>query len=614
MRTGLIHLELPEEGETVTPQLALRAFLQFGLKWAKELDGRPGHVEVDAPELRDALEPALAELKTPTILVRDLPLVTDALHHLEASAQEGFRAPGALEAHGITPERFTAFAAAAAEFYRARPWRHLSNDDLIVVEAPHAPRGMKHMCVLGQAGMRFGLSFFDSRREFEEAAGLRASSGPWEPDRTFGVTFGPMDEMPFADLDAWDAHAFPLAGPRAYPFAAEMDMEGTMTRPDASALTFMEALLRTIAVTTEDDLDAGRWQRTLDTYDGPITLTLALPLLLEAEQGRPLRPPHAAPPTLAERGSVQISRFLEQRSFASLDEMNAALETARQEGLFQTEPETVAGRPLTPLEHAQELAYDAMEATGRRQIKLARQALAIAQDCADAWVVLGEVAADAESALALYQRGVEAGAHAIGAAKFTELKGEFWQHLATRPYMRARLLLAETLQDLGQDEAAWEHYKEMLELNPNDNQGVRYLLLAAFLESKKDDEAGELLARYPEDIQAIWPYARTLWLLRTAGDTPGTQASLDEAIRANPHVVKYLLKPESLPELRPPHFALGSKDEAAYVADELIDAFETTAGALPWLRLRAGRATDRGRAGSRVRKGRRGSSGPPRKR
>jgi tetratricopeptide (TPR) repeat protein len=606
VRTGLIHLELPEEDEAVTPHLALRAFFEFGLKWGKQLEGRPAHVEVDDPQLRDALEPALAELKTPIVLVGDLPRIKDALQTLEASAQEGFRAPGALEGDGVTPERFGAFAAAAADFYRARPWRHLSNEDLIVVEDSRAPRGMKHLCVLGRGGMQFGLSFFDSRREFEDAVGLHSSSpADWQPDRTRGVTFGPMDETPFADLDLWDEHALPLAEPRAYPFAAEMRTDGTMTRPDASALTFMEALLRMIAVATEDDFDAGRWQRTIDTYDGPITLTLALPLLLEAERDKtPRAPLQAIPRALAERGSAQIARFMEQRSFASLDEMNEALESARQEGLFDAGPETVAGRPLTPLERAQELAYDAMEATGRRQIKLARQALAISQDCADAWVVLGEAAADAESARELSQRGVEAGVRALGEAAFAELKGEFWQHLATRPYMRARLLLAETLGALGQHDVSNEHYQEMLDLNPNDNQGVRYLLLVAQLEEGKDDEAGELLARYPEDIQAIWSYARALWRLRTEGDTPRTKAALDEAIRVNPHVVKYLLKPESLPQQSPPHFALGSKDEAAYAADELLDAFEATAAALPWLRLHAGGMSGRSK-GRRVQKKRR---------
>jgi tetratricopeptide (TPR) repeat protein len=360
-----------------------------------------------------------------------------------------------------------------------------------------------------------------------------------------------------------------------------MRMDGTMIRPDASALAFMEALLRTIAVTTEDELDIGRWQRTIDTFDGPVALTLTLPLLLEAEQDEPTRTPPRA--------------------------------EARRQGLFENEPEAIPGRPLTPLEHAQELAYDAMEAIGRRQIKLARKALAISRDCADAWIVLGEAAADIESARVLYQHGLEAGTRAIGVGAFAELKGDFWERLETRPYMRARLLLAETLEDLGQGDAACEHYQQMLELNPNDNQGVRYLLLAALLEAGKDEETGELLARYPEDIQAIWPYARTLWRLRTDGDTPRTKEALDEAIRANPHVVKYLLKPESLPEHRPPDFVPGSKDEAAYVADELIDAFESTAGALAWLRLRAGGVRGRAATRSPVQKKRRGSSGRPRK-
>jgi hypothetical protein len=41
-----------------------------------------------------------------------------------------------------------------------------------------------------------------------------------------------------------------------------------------------------------------------------------------------------------------------------------------------------------------------------------------------------------------------------------------------------------------------------------------------------------------------------------------------------------------MPE-RAPHFALGSKEEAAFAADELLDAFEQTDAALEWLQARA---------------------------
>jgi hypothetical protein len=85
-----------------------------------------------------------------------------------------------------------------------------------------------------------------------------------------------------------------------------------------------------------------------------------------------------------------------------------------------------------------------------------------------------------------------------------------------------------------------------------------------------------------------------LWRFRAEGDTPRTRAALDGALQANPHAVKFLLNPDSIPFERPPHIALGSKDEGAYVAEMLGDAFEATAGAVSWLQART--ATRRTRA------------------
>lgn len=113
---------------------------------------------------------------------------------------------------------------------------------------------------------------------------------------------------------------------------------------------------------------------------------------------------------------------------------------------------------------------------------------------------------------------------------------------------------------------------------------MRYLLVVALLQLNRDAEVGALLDEYGDDIQALWPYARVLWLFRTDGDTARTRAALDRARRVNAHVVKYLVNPDSVPFERPPHFALGSKEEAAYVAEELSPAYSTTAGATSWLR------------------------------
>lgn len=584
-RTGLIHVDLPSTLADLSPQLALSALLDFGLKHAKQLEGRPARLEVADPAVRDQLADALAGMSTDVVVVPDLPLVRAALDHLEEHERGGIRPRGLLEMEGMTIERMRAFADAAARFHRARPWDHLANEDLIVVDAPGGPSGWTGLSVLGQGGEQFGLAFYDNREALEEL--LDPAADPRQVAHARGVTFGPIDDVPFADVDAWQEHGLPLAGANAYPLAGDLHIDGRLDRPDAATLTWIEGLLRAITATTEDDLDAGRWERTVDTFDGPVTLTLTLPFLLEEEAGlRSGEPQPAAMVRLAERSSVRIERLLEGRNSPSLDEVNALIEEAQGQG-FLDRPEGDGHRPLTPLEQAQELCYDAMGASGRRQIKLARQALALSADCADAWGILGGAAARDEVALDCYQRGVEAGARAIGPDAFATLTGEFWERVSTRPYMRARLALAQELFACGREDEAIEHYRALLELNPNDNQGVRHLLLPALLQRGDDDACGALIEQYQDDIGALWPYARALWLFRTAGDTDEAREALSQAIRVNPHVAKFMARPDTMPPDLAPHYTLGSKDEGAIVADQLLDAVDATPGAAAWIRSRS---------------------------
>jgi tetratricopeptide (TPR) repeat protein len=595
LRTGLVHLDLAKEGTQPTSEMALATFIEFGLKWAKGLEGRPSRVEVCDLGLRDALVGPLAALDTEVSLVDGLPAVREALRNLEAHAT-GERLPGVLESPGMSVDRLRAFASAAAAFYVARLWDHLTNEDLLIVESERAPRDMRHVSVLGNGGQQFGLGFFDSRRAFERL--LNAVDAGRSASRAHGVTFGAVDQLPFADVDAWLDHALPVAAPDAYPLPADMKRGGSMRRPDAGALTFCEALLRALAETTADELDAGTWRKRVQTFEGPIELMFSLPFLLEAEAGRlPTHVPPTAMPRVAERESVRIARLLEGKSFESLEAVNAEFARLNQEGDRVESP----ARDLTPLERAQELAYDAMEAHGRLRIKRARQALDLSADCADAWVLLAEEASTPDAAIERYERAVLAGAAAIGADRFAALRGEFWGHLETRPYMRARLGLAQALRDLGRDDEAIAHYRALLELNPGDNQGVRYLLLATLLQRGMNDEAGVVLSEHDDDIQALWPYGRLLWQFRVGGDSARTREAFDAAIRANPFVVRYLLDPDSIPFNRPPHFALRSREEAAYVADTLADAFAATEGALEWLAAQPRRSPSQTRGGPRRR-------------
>ena len=95
-------------------------------------------------------------------------------------------------------------------------------------------------------------------------------------------------------------------------------------------------------------------------------------------------------------------------------------------------------REETPLDRAQEVIYQAFDASAAEQVRLAHQALKISPDCADAYVLLAEHAKTADEAKELYWQGVAAGERAIGGQAFAGHEGHFWGVLETRPYMRAR--------------------------------------------------------------------------------------------------------------------------------------------------------------------------------
>ena len=279
-----------------------------------------------------------------------------------------------------------------------------------------------------------------------------------------------------------------------------------------------------------------------------------------------------------ERVMTDLTRLLEEQHFASLEEANAFLQQTLAEGGSPSRP------PRTPLEEAQDLLDEAWEASGPRQIELARRALARSPDCADAYVLLAGVAARRpEEALALCGQGVAAGERALGDRRFGEEVGHFWGIIATRPSMRPRVGLARPS---GLSAAATRRScttPNMLRLNPNDNQGVRDLLLAALLAVGDTTRARELLGRY-DDASAAWAYGRALVTFWTEGNSTAARQHRREALRSNPHVPAYLLGRTRLPKQHPPFYSVGSPEEAVLYAEEQMDAWRAAPGALGWLK------------------------------
>jgi tetratricopeptide (TPR) repeat protein len=238
----------------------------------------------------------------------------------------------------------------------------------------------------------------------------------------------------------------------------------------------------------------------------------------------------------------------------------------------------------TSLDRAQEIMYQAFEAAGAEQVRLARKALEISPDCADAYVLLAERAQTAEEALKHYEQGVAAGKRALGKQAFAEYAGHFWGLLETRPYMRAREGLAQCLWEAGHREEAVGHYQEMLRLNPNDNQGVRYSLAALLLDMDRDQDLRQLLAEYKDDASAVWAYTKALLAFRDGGESPQADKMLAQAVKVNKHVPAYLLGHKRLPHDLPPYITRGGEDEAVSYAVGNRRGWLNTPGAISWLR------------------------------
>jgi tetratricopeptide (TPR) repeat protein len=579
--------------------LALRGLVDFARKHDRELLGRPSRIEVAQPALAAELDTALDDRDTTVVAVHELPNVRDVLRHLEEHNAGGAPVPvPLLESPGVTLEGLRGFADAAAHFYNAHVWHALDPDeDLVTVESPVVDPALQHVAVTGSTPALRGLTFFSSPKQFEKI--LKASvSRRRRPPSVWMIGFGQIDELPFGDVDAWLDHDLPVAGPDAYPRPQRIGPGGVFTRPDATRLHYLEAVLRALAESSEEDFDAGRWTRRVSTSQGAVHVRIALPRLLDA----------LATDRRAGAGTegYRLARLQQVRAMRRVQQ---ALEDTRQtspedlarlvDDVLRAAPETAAPPelgPATSLDEAQALAYDAIASRGRYQLRRAREALALSRDCVDAWLTLASRAPDTAAEVSLYREAVAAGARALAPLTFDREAGRFWTLPEARPGLRARLALADALEADGQEVEALAEYRELIRLDAGDHQGVRYRLLALLLRLSRDEDAERLLGQFDADENAEWLYAGALVSFRT--QAPDAAARLARALAANPHVPPFLLGERAMPAAADA-FQPGSVEEAILVAYALTEPWTATPGAELWLKaMRLTRRTRRPRSPS----------------
>jgi tetratricopeptide (TPR) repeat protein len=286
-----------------------------------------------------------------------------------------------------------------------------------------------------------------------------------------------------------------------------------------------------------------------------------------------------------ERQIANMHSVLAGKDFTSEEELQHELDELARSGDI---PDRV---PQTDLEEAQDVIYSAWEESDpRERIRLAREALEISRDCADAYVLLAEEAAvSLDEAEELLRRGMKAGERALGPEAFKQDEGHFWGILETRPYMRARHGLATILGLKEEREEAIHHLQELIRLNPQDNQGTRGMLAEFLFRDERDEELAELMKQYEGDADLDMAYTRALWLFRKVGDCDEANRALKEALERNSYVPSYLLGKRKIPKDFPQFAEFGGPEHAAEYAQESLSDWRSTPGALFWLRRHTGK-------------------------
>lgn len=166
-----------------------------------------------------------------------------------------------------------------------------------------------------------------------------------------------------------------------------------------------------------------------------------------------------------------------------------------------------------------------------------------------------------------YQRAIDLFRSTKGEKYFEENKGYFWGMLESRPFMMHLLEQAMLLWDAGQRDRAVSQLQYLLELNPNDNQGVRYVLMSRLLELDRLDEAQELFDFYDEEYSADWLFSKLLLSIKSNQNKDIIEELYEEAVEENEFIIPFLVGKKKIPKVLPSFYSPGDENEAIIYVD-----------------------------------------------
>lgn len=285
-----------------------------------------------------------------------------------------------------------------------------------------------------------------------------------------------------------------------------------------------------------------------------------------------------SPQAYMEKLQKQIAKDLEEKNFGSLEEANNYIQNK-----YVGKEINFDKTKSSPKEKAMDLIYEAWESDDiDEKITFAEKAIKLDENCADAYNLLADVKANTPlESLELFAKGIEAGKKSLG-EEFENYKGHFWGYHETRPFMRAMAGYSDVLWHMGEKSKSIEVIKEMLQLNPNDNQGMRHILITRLLILNRLLEAEKLYKDFQDDFSAQWHYSKAYLYFCKRSKQFYADKALKEAMEYNPYVPLYLFGLNEMPKKMPKYIGFGDENEAISYADDAIELWANNRKAVKW--------------------------------
>lgn len=159
-----------------------------------------------------------------------------------------------------------------------------------------------------------------------------------------------------------------------------------------------------------------------------------------------------------------------------------------------------------------------------------------------------------------------------------------WVCMENRPGLRCLVNLAFLEERLGNERAMFDLAEQVLALNPDDNHGLRNMIINDRLRRGDDLGALRLAKEYPADLNPDIAYGHALALFRL-GRTAEAEVALRDALENLPKIPHFLTaKRVRKPKLDSIGVRVGGDDQAWLYRQEMRDVWQASMGAFDWLK------------------------------